>query len=200
MGAWHCLSEAAPSRDATRAGETIAAMSTSLNQAVTSAGYYPALANHVVRSAVSDEKVRAHFVHAETTFDSAEVRRHMSVLVLTDTRLIRVHIDDAQGPEVGGARAASATVDVTHVVHQPERFRDGQAAAEVVLSVGWGVHSRIDLEPASCGDERCDADHGYTGDLTGDDTLARVSLIADGEETVRALEDFARFLHRAVGR
>lgn len=186
-------------------------MSISLNQAVATAGYYPALAAHVLKTAIADEKVRAHFVHAETTFDSAEVRRHMSVLVLTETRLLRVHIDDAEGPDAGGARAASATVEsaplrtitsvaVTHVVHQPERYKEGDPAAELILSVGWGVHSRIDLEPATCGDQHCDADHGYTGDLTGDDTLARVSLLADGDSIVRALEDFARALHRAVGR
>lgn len=186
-------------------------MSTSLTQAVAGAGYYPALANHVLKSAIGDDKVKAHFVHAETTFDSSEVRRHMSVLVLTESRLLRVHIDDSAGPESGDVRAASATVEsatlrsvtsvaLTHVVHHPERFREGDVPAELVLAVGWGLHSRIDLEPASCGDEHCDADHGYTGDLTGDDTLARVSAIADGEQAVRALEDFARALHRAVGR
>ncbi len=186
-------------------------MSSSLAQAVAGAGYYPALANHVLRSAIADEKVRAHFVHAETTFDSAEVRRHMSVLVLTDSRLLRVHIDDGAGPESGGEPAASATVEsaplrsvtsvaLTHVVHHPEQFREGDAPHELVLAVGWGVHSRIDLEPATCGDESCEADHGYTGDLTGDDTLARASIIADGMDAVRALEDFARALNRAVGR
>jgi len=186
-------------------------MSTTLAQAVVGAGYYPALAQHVLRTAIGEEKVKAHFVHAETTFDSTEVRRHMSVLVLTDSRLLRVHIDDGAGPESGGAHAASATVEsaqlksitsiaLTNVVHEPEKFREGDVPTELVLAVGWGIHSRIDLEPATCGDEACDADHGYTGDITGDDTLARVSVIADGQESVRALEDFARVLHRAVGR
>lgn len=153
----------------------------------------------------------AHFVHAETTFDSTEVRRHMSVLVLTKSRLLRMHIDDGAGPESGGAHAASATVEsaqltsitsvaVTHVVHEPEKFREGDVPTELVLAVGWGIHSRVDLEPATCGDESCDADHGYTGDITGDDTLSRVSVIADGKDSVRALEDFARSLHRAVGK
>ena len=93
----------------------------------------------------------------ETTFDSAEVRRHMSVLVLTDSRLLRVHIDDGAGPESGGEPAASATVEsaplrsvtsvaLTHVVHHPEQFREGDAPHELVLAVGWGVHSRIDLD------------------------------------------------------
>jgi len=91
-------------------------------------------------------------------------------------------------------------VAVTHVVHEPESFREGDVPTELVLAVGWGIHARVDLEPATCGDDGCDADHGYTGDITGDDTLARVSVIADGEESVRALEDFARTLHRAVGR
>lgn len=186
-------------------------MSTTLAQAVAGAGYYPALAQHVLRTAIGDDKVKAHFVHAETTFDSNEVRRHMSVLVLTESRLLRVHIDDGAGPESGGAHAASATVEsahlrsvnsvaLTHVVHDPETFKDGDVPTELVLAVGWGIHSRLDLEPASCGDDNCDADHGYTGELTGDDTLARVSLIADGIDAVRALEDFARAMHRAVGR
>lgn len=186
-------------------------MSSSLAHAIAGAGYYPALATHVLRSAIGDEKVRAHFVHAETTFDSAEVRRHMTVLVLTDSHLLRAHIDDGASPQSGGTPAASATVEsaplrsissvaLTHVIHHPEQFSDGDVPHELVLAVGWGVHSRVDLEPAHCGDENCDADHGYTGNLTGDDTLARVSVIADGEESVQALEEFGQALNRTVGR
>jgi len=185
-------------------------MSTSLARAVVGAGYYPALANHVLKNAIGEEEVRGHFVHAETTFDTSEVRRHMTVLVLTDARLIRVHIDDGAGPESGGAPAASATVEsaplrvvtsvaLTHVVLEPESFREGDVPGELVLAIGWGIHSRLDLEPATCGDESCDADHGYTGDITGDDTLARVSVIADGADTVRALEEFTKALQRRAG-
>lgn len=184
-------------------------MSSSLTQAVLSAGYYPALANHVIASALGDEEVRAHFVHAETTFDTVTVRRHMTVLVVTQTRLLRVHLDDGAGHGEAGHEAA-ATVDsvllkristmaMTHVVHDPDAFAEGDVPSEIVLAVGWGAHSRIELEPASCGDENCDADHGYTGGIVGDESLVRVSTIADGVDTVRALESFARTLQRAVG-
>ncbi len=182
---------------------------TSLHEAVAVAGYYPALASSVLKSAIGDEAVRSHFVHAETTFDDREVRRHMTVLVLTSTRLIRVHMDDGSAGEGEPSHAASATVEsalvrtvssvaLTHVVLHPERFREGTPPSELVLAVGWGVHSRIELEPATCGDENCDSDHGYTGGITGDDTLVRVSTLADGEDAVRGLESFVEALNAAV--
>lgn len=185
-------------------------MSQTLDQAVAVAGYYPALASAVLHRAIGDESVLAHFVHAETTFDDREVRRHMTVLVVTDTRLIRVHMDDGAGHSAEGAHEASATVEtsllagitsmaMTHVVHHPENFRASDAPSELVLAVGWRVHSRIELEPATCGDQNCEADHGYSGGITGDDTLVRVSAIADGVDTVRALEDFAATLQRVIG-
>lgn len=185
-------------------------MSQSLAQAVAVAGYYPALASSVLKSAIGAENVRAHFVHAETTFDDREVRRHMTILVITESRLLRVHMDDGAGHSGEGTHEASATVEsafldrtsnmaMTYVVHHPEHFKEGDAPSELVLAVGWGVHSRIELEPAACGDENCDADHGYTGGITGDDTLVRVSAIADGGDAVRALESFAATLQQAIG-
>ncbi len=185
-------------------------MSVSLDQAVAVAGYYPALVNSVLRSAIGDETVQAHFVHAETTFDDREVRRHMTVLVLTPTRLMRVHIDDGAGHSAEGAHEALAhaestflsrvtNVNLSHVVHHPENYSEGDTPTELVLSVGWGNQSRIDLEPATCGDENCDADHGYTGSIAGADTLVRVSAIADGADAVRALESFAASVQQAIG-
>jgi len=185
-------------------------MSHTLDQAVAVAGYYPALVSSVLRSAIGSETVVAHFVHAETTFDDREVRRHMTVLVITETRLIRAHIDDGTGHSSGGTHEASSTVETAlltsisnlalrHTVHHPENFKDGDVPSELMLAVGWGVHSRIELEPAMCGDENCDADHGYTGGITGDDMLVRVSAIADGAETIHALEDFASTLQRSIG-
>jgi hypothetical protein len=185
-------------------------MQRTLEQAVATAGYYPALVSHVLRTAIGDEGVRAHFVHAETTFDADEVRRHMTVLVITDRRLLRLHIDDGEGHVDQSLHEASATVEsatlasiqnmaLTHVVHHPEDFREGDLPSELVLAVGWRIHSRIELEPASCGDENCEADHGYSGAIVGDDSLVRVSVIADGEDTVRALVDFAGVLQEVIG-
>ncbi len=187
----------------------MAGVSTSLHESVAVAGYYPALASSVLTSAIGKEKVRAHFVHAETTFDDREVRRHMTALVLTPTRLIRVHMDDGQAGDGSPGHAAQATVEsallrtvssvaLTHVVHHPETYREGDPPSELVLAVGWGVHSRIELEPATCGDENCDADHGYTGGVTGDDTLVRVSALADGEASVQGLVEFSEALQMAV--
>ena len=188
----------------------MARMQGTLEQAVATAGYYPALVSHVLRTAIGVEGIRAHFVHAETTFDADEVRRHMTVLVITDRRLLRLHVDDGEGHVDQSLHEASATVEsatlasiqnmaLTHVVHHPENFRDGDLPSELVLAVGWRIHSRIELEPATCGDETCEADHGYSGAIVGDDSLVRVSVIADGEDTVRALVDFAGVLQEVIG-
>jgi hypothetical protein len=71
--------------------------------------------------------------------------------------------------------------------------------SEVVLTIGWNALSHIELEPAHCGDENCEADHGYTGTMTADDLTLRVSEAADGEAAVRQVLEFARALSAATG-
>jgi hypothetical protein len=47
------------------------------------------------------------------------------------------------------------------------------------------------VEPASCGDPECEADHGYTGVLASDDFSIRASATADGTDAVALLLAFA---------
>ena len=56
----------------------------------------------------------------------------------------------------------------------------------------------LELEPAHCGDENCEAEHGYLGTITADDFSLRVSQAADGEEAVRQLLGFVRALSDAT--
>jgi hypothetical protein len=70
--------------------------------------------------------------------------------------------------------------------------------SEVVLTIGWNVLSHVELEPAHCGDENCEADHGYSGTITADDLALRVSEAADGEEAVRQVLAFAGALGAAT--
>ena len=65
-----------------------------LRSAIERAGYYPELVADAVDAAVAGEQVEAFVVHQETTFDSDEVRRHITVLVLTPGRLVLGHADD----------------------------------------------------------------------------------------------------------
>ncbi|KGM14275.1 DUF5998 family protein [Cellulomonas bogoriensis] len=173
------------------------------------AGYYPELVGDVVDVALGGEEVTAYLVHPETTFDSVEVRRHLTVLVLTPTRLLLAHVDDHPADREHPSASASATtesvplgrlhsVGVTHVVPDPARHRPGAVPAELTLALGWGAVRRIDLEPAGCGDPACDADHGLTGTSSPDDAVVRVSAHAEGEAAVRAALDFARALSAAV--
>src|SRR5450759_4237894 len=66
----------------------------SLTKDIERAGYYPALVADVVESAVTGDEVVSHLVHQETTFDHDTVRRHITVLALTHTRLVVAHADD----------------------------------------------------------------------------------------------------------
>lgn len=176
------------------------------------AGYYPALVADAVADAIRGEPVQSHLVHQETTFDGDEVRRHVTVLALTPTRLVIGHTDDhAEGDSAPAAAPPVAitstecvalgrvrSVVVSRVVPDPARYVPGTLPAEVTLSVSWGAVSRLELEPATCGDPNCEADHGYTGSAAADDLSLRVSSAAEGPDAVRGALALARALSAAT--
>ncbi len=187
-----------------------------LRSAIEASGYYPDVVADAVFAAVAGEPVEAHLVHHEPTIDERdEVRRHVTVLVLTPTRLILAHTDEHAPDDIlpapytsstteAIALAAIKTVVVNRMVANPASFAGEPVpqpgANEAVLSIGWGAVSRIDLEPAACADPACEADHGYTGVLGSDDFSLRVSAAAEGPEAVGELLEFARSLSaRTVG-
>jgi hypothetical protein len=174
-----------------------------LRHAIDLTGYYPQVVADGVGGAVAGERVVDFFLHHEPTFDHDEVRRHLSVLVLTPTRLILAHTDEHPGddllPEPYTSTSSEAirlsaltSVVVTRMSANPTSGRPG--VAEAVLTLGWGAVQRIDLEPAGCADPNCEADHGYTGLLNSDDFSLRVSAAAEGPEAVTGLLRFAQAL------
>jgi len=152
-----------------------------LRSEIDACGYFPELVEDAILIAVADEELLDFVVHHEPTFNHDEIHRHVTVLALTPTRLIVGHTDDqpAEPPATGIYAASSSesvalgkinTVVLTRVVNSPESYRSGSTDVnETWLSVGWGAVRRLDMEPASCSDPQCDADHGYTGALVGDD-------------------------------
>jgi hypothetical protein len=186
-----------------------------MRDAIERSGYYPGVVSDAVNSALGTEAVVSYVVHHDALFDPGmEVRRHMTVLALTPTRLIYSHTDespaDANDAEsrpqaetsTEAVRFAQITsVAVTRVIPDPASYVPGTTMpSEVVLTIGWNVLSHIELEPAHCGDDSCEADHGYTGTMTADDLTMRVSEAADGEDAVRQVLAFAQALSEATTR
>jgi hypothetical protein len=184
-----------------------------MRAAIERSGYYPGLVFDAVSSALGGEPVVSYVVTHDALFDPGmEVRRHMSVLALTPTRLIYSHTDESPaeaGEEDSVPQAETSTeavrfsqissVAVTRVIPDPASYVPGSTMpSEVVLTIGWNVLSHIELEPAHCGDDSCEADHGYTGTMTADDLTMRVSEAADGEDAVRQVLAFAQALSEAT--
>ncbi len=127
-------------------------------------GYYPEIVGEALDTALGSEEVISYVVHHEAPFDREELRRHVTGLVLTANRLIVCHVDEHSGEEAELHYATASTeavrlervdsVVVTRVVSNPADHRPGGPTAEVVLTIGWGAVSRIDLEPAGCQDPR----------------------------------------------
>ncbi|MFC7406101.1 DUF5998 family protein [Georgenia alba] len=172
------------------------------------AGYYPDLVAGVIDIAVADEPVTSFLVHPETTFDNTEVFRHLTALVLTPTRLVVAHVDDAPGSESQPAALATTdsvavtqirSVTLTHGVSEPAHGH-ARETQELTLAVNWGTAQSVDLQPATCGDPDCEADHGYTGTLAPEGVELRVSAQAEGSAALRGALDFARALSAATGR
>jgi hypothetical protein len=192
----------------------------SLTKDIERAGYYPALVADVVESALGSDEVVSHLVHQETTFDQDTVRRHITVLALTPTRLVVAHADDfaaehdhagPDDPDVQSTATATATsecvplsavrgVMLTHVVGSPATYVPGSLGRELTLTLGWGAVSRVEMIPAACGDPNCEADHGYEGTVTSDDIGLRISADADGKLALAQALEFARALSASIGR
>lgn len=194
------------------------------------AGYYPALVADVLRAALGQDQVDSHLVHQETTFDQASVRRHITVLALTASRMVIAHADDsadesADDPADGAAGDAAADaapvqaagavatattesvplhavkgVMLTHVVPDPAAYVPGSLGRELTLTLAWGAVSRLDLVPATCGDPDCEADHGYEGTATSDDIGLRISAAADGDAALDQALAFSQAVSAAIGR
>lgn len=191
-----------------------AILPTTLRQEIDACGYFPDFVAESVAMALGDEPVQAHLVHHEATFAHDEIHRHLTVLVATPTRLLVTHTDDgpnadALGQPVPSDQAVTSSeamplssvtsVALSRVVASPQ----SQPAAKLVeswLTIAWGTMRRLDLEPAACADPACDADHGYSGTLVGDDITIRMSEAADGADSVRRLTEFATTMQRVAGR
>jgi hypothetical protein len=162
-------------------------------------GYYPELVFEAIQSAIREDPLVAFVVQQEAAFDRDELRRHMTVLALTNTRLLVSHTDEHQ---LEGVPHASTTTElvptnriesvvITRVVRDPAATLGPRAISEAVVTVGWGAVNRIELEVANCADPSCNADHGYSGTASNDDFSLRVSAAADGPEVVNQVLEFA---------
>lgn len=191
---------------------TPAVLPEDLTRAITRAGYFPAIVSDIVAAALGGESPLAHLVHQETTFAHEAVRRHVTVLVLTGTRLVIAHADDHPDEQeaTGGREVATATTEsiplsgvtgvmLTHVVPEPQSYVPGSLGRELTLTIGWGAVSRVDLLPAQCSDPGCDADHGYEGTITADDIALRISAEAEGRRALDEALAFSSALSSAIG-
>ncbi|MEA5454269.1 DUF5998 family protein [Sinomonas sp. JGH33] len=171
-------------------------------------GFYPRLVADVVDDALDGAATLAHLVHLETHFERAEVRRHVTVLALTDELLVITHVDEAPleaDPQRMTAQVSTesvplaqiATVVLSYVFAEPAAYEPGDPVHEVTLAIAWSGGQRLDILPASCGDPNCDADHGYTGTIAQEDIVLRISAEADGPEAVSTAKHFARLLRAA---
>ncbi|MGA3153934.1 MAG: DUF5998 family protein [Streptosporangiaceae bacterium] len=184
-----------------------------MHSAIERSGYYPGLVSDAVSSAVGAETIVSYVVVHDAHFDPGmEVRRHMTVLALTPTRLVYSHTDEYPADETDSDSRPQAetsteavrfarisSVALTKVIPDPTLYKPGVTMpSEVVLTIGWNALSHIELEPAHCGDDSCEADHGYTGTITADDLTLRVSEAADGHDAIQQVLSFAVALAEAT--
>ena len=95
---------------------------TTSGSAIEKSGYYPDVVADAVSAAVAGEPVVAYLVHHEPTIDERdEVRRHVTVLVLTPTRLILAHTDEHAPDDLLPAPYTSTSTEAVTLVVGPLR-------------------------------------------------------------------------------
>lgn len=181
-----------------------------LRSAIQTTGYYPDVVVEATSDALAEEPVAAFVLQHEPTFEREEIRRHLTVLALTPSRIVLTHTDEHAADDVLPEPYTSTSteaiplrsislVQTTRMVAAPPSGTDGTGPArEAVISIGWGGQSGLDLEPVQCPDPTCESDHGYAGRIMNDDFTLRMSATADGDDAVARLLDFGRRLSAAT--
>ncbi len=149
-----------------------------LRAAIERSGYYPALVAEAVEAAIGGDTIRSYLVHQETTFDANEVRRHVTVLVLTGNRFIVSHTDEQNADTTSPTPYATTSTEsvklgrissvvVSRVVANPESYTPGALPrGRPDHRLGRGLPHR----PGARGLRRpgaCEASHGLHGQLDG---------------------------------
>ena len=176
---------------------------------IQSCGFFPELVSDVAETSLAGEEILDHLLHLEAVFDNDEVHRHLTVILRTATRMLIGHTDErTEGGQLQAVTSSESiplsevsSVVLTRVVQHPDKFGKDPSAAtvETWLQMTWGAVSRIELEPATCGDPMCTADHGYTGTFSGDDIVIRMSPADDGPDQVERMMGFATRMQVATG-
>ena len=78
-------------------------------------GYYPALVADTLDTALAAEPVNAYVVHHEAAFDHDELRRHVTVLALTPSRLIVGHTDEHPADETSTTAYATSSTEAVRL-------------------------------------------------------------------------------------
>jgi hypothetical protein len=180
-----------------------------LKSEVERTGYYPAFVLDSIDGLLVGEDVVEYFIHLEATFDADELRRHVTVLLMTPTRLLVAHVDEFGPDETSRKPYAASTTEVVRLskvetvvvarrVTDPDSYSTSKPLSELVVTIGWGAVSRLEMESADCGDPTCEADHGYMGTSSNDDLSIRVSAEADGPAVVAAALAFTSALSAAI--
>lgn len=183
------------------------ALPTELLSALETAGYFPHTAARSLERSLRGTVPLAHLVRPETTFDGPEVRRHLTVVVLTSTHLVITHLDDDPADALNPSQVVSTTERVRlqritssglSQVFDTDGQQNPGAEAEITLGVSWDGSRRVDLERAVCEDPGCQVDHGYTGTVAPSDLALRVSALADGAGAVEEALAFHDHLVDAI--
>ncbi|MDR2347241.1 MAG: DUF5998 family protein [Bifidobacteriaceae bacterium] len=173
------------------------------------ADYFPEIIVDAIDLALVGETPTACYANPEVSFLHDTIGRHLSVVVLTKSRLIVAHADD-QGPdEVYPPALAISTesialseikvVCLSHVFTSPDSYETGTGAASLRLSITWGANQRFQTEPNDCQDPDCLNDHsGIEGTIGAEDITLAANQDISGPEAVESLRAFAVELTKAT--
>ena len=180
----------------------------SLRTELDQTGYFPRIVADALDIALGGETPTAFFVLPDVAFGIGTIGRHLTVLVMTATRLISAHVDDHAGDELAPAAVAATTeavplgriesVTLSQITSEPTDYLSGDSPGLVRLAINWGGSQMLEFEPATCGDPECAAEHGFSGSLNGEDISLQVSKEVSGEEGAAKLIAFARQLYAAT--